>query len=91
MNNMQALTDMSAKYRIIEEKAPLLQCYLDESCELEKDIKYSEPFYSVECKKHVFSKWEKVCDVKTIKEGLFKIHWFKIEAMRFKKRIIKIQ
>jgi hypothetical protein len=79
---------MSEKYRIIEEKAPLMQAYLDETSELESDIKYSNPFYSVECKKHVFSKWEKVCDVQTIKEGLFRIHRFKIERMPFIKRII---
>jgi hypothetical protein len=79
---------MSAKYRIIEEKAPLFQAYIDETSELESDIKYSNPFYSLECKKHVFSKWEKICDVQTIKEGLFKIHRFKIEAIPFKKRII---
>jgi hypothetical protein len=82
---------MKSKYRIIEEKVPLMQAYLDESSEIKSDIKYSEPIYSLEYKKHIFSKWKKIDDISTIKEGLFKIHNSKIEKLPYKKRIIKIQ
>jgi hypothetical protein len=81
---------MKSKYRIIEEKVPLMQAYIDESCEIESEIKYSEPIYSLECKKHIFSKWKKIYDIHTIKEGLFKIHNLKIEKLPIKKRIIRL-
>jgi hypothetical protein len=79
------------KYRIIEERVPLLQLYLNESSIIQDDIEYSPPIYYVEEKKSIFNKWKRIYEVYTIKEGEFKIHNLRIEEMPFKKSIIKTQ
>jgi hypothetical protein len=77
------------KYRIIEERVPLLQLYLNETSIIQNDIEYSPPIYYVEEKKSIFNKWKRIYEVDTIKEGEFKINNLRIEEMPFKKSIIK--
>jgi hypothetical protein len=77
------------KYRIIEERLPLLQLYWNESSIIQDDIEYSPPIYYVEEKKSIFNKWKRIYEVDTIKEGEFKINNLRIEEMPFKKSIIK--
>lgn len=77
------------KYRIIEERVPLMQPYFDENCVIQDDIEYSPPIYYLEEKKSIFNKWKRIYEVDTIKQGEFKIHNLKIEEIPFKKSIIK--